>query len=68
MKMVKDHLLYLFVDFLLFTQNDIAFMHHCKAVKLGTLENVADNIDGGKYILMGRHCIMDSVLVRGICI
>ena len=43
-------------------------MLHCRAVKLGTLENVANNVDGCGYILVERHCIRDSLLVRGICI
>lgn len=68
MEVVKDDLLVLFVNLLLFTHYDVALAFDGVAFELRVLENVRDDVDSLGDILAEALGVVDGLLARGVCI
>lgn len=65
-EVVKDNFLMLFVNFLLLAKNNVAFTLNSTALKLGVLQNVADDVDGRSDVLSERLCVVHSLFARRV--
>ena len=64
--MVKNNLLELLVYFLLLAKNNITLALHGLALKLGVLENIADDVDSVPHILPEALRVVHSLLARRV--
>lgn len=65
-EVVEDNLLELLVDLLLLTENDIALALDGGLLKLGVLENVGDDVDDGRDILVECLGVVNGLLTRSV--
>lgn len=67
-KVVKDDLFQLLVNFLLFPQDDIPLAFDGTRLQLGVLKDVAYDVDSRSHILLERLCVIDGLLPRRVSI
>ena len=66
--MVENDLFQLLVDLLLLPQNDVPFPFNGRRVKLRVLEDITDNVDGLRNILLETLGVVDSLFPRCISV
>lgn len=66
--MVENDLFQLLVDLLLLPQNDVPFPFNGRRVKLRVLEDITDNVDSLRNILLETLGVVDSLFPRCISV
>jgi hypothetical protein len=61
MQVIEDYFLELLVNLFLFAQNNITFALNRRGVKLGVLENIRENVDGGRDVRVEGFGIVNGV-------
>lgn len=66
MQVVEDDLLHLLVDFLLLAQDDVAFALDGRSLQLAVLQDVGEDVDSGRNVIVEGLGVVDRVLARRV--